>query len=160
MIADVAVEGPRGRGAFLLAGARAARVADPAWGPAFAGMSRGRSAACDSIRWKRVQEDADGRAAARLKTPRRSSAAALSVARTLEKVAATGLTPLDYMLQVMRDESIEPAKRLDAAKAAAPYVHPRLASVAVGNQDDKPFEQVIRWALTEDEAAPDPRALS
>ena len=71
-----------------------------------------------------------------------------------------GITPLDYMLQVMRDESAEPAKRLDAAKAAAPYVHPRLASVAVGNQDDKPFEQVIRWALTETEGSPDPSAIS
>ena len=30
--------------------------------------------------------------------------------------------------------------RLDAAKAAAPYVHPRLVSVDLGNRDDKPFE--------------------
>jgi hypothetical protein len=74
----------------------------------------------------------------------------------LAHVRAGGITPLDYMLQVMRDEGLEPAKRLDAAKAAAPYVHPRLASLAVGNQDDKPFEQVIRWALTEAEGQPDP----
>lgn len=82
----------------------------------------------------------------------------MSAAETLAGIRASGTTPLDYMLQVMRDEGVEPAKRLDAAKAAAPYVHPRLASVAVGNQDDKPFEQVIRWALTEAEGAPDPRA--
>ena len=83
-----------------------------------------------------------------------------AVTRTLARVKRSGATPLDYMLQVMRDESAEPAKRLDAAKAAAPYVHPRLASVAVGNQDDKPFEQVIRWALTEAEGAPDPSRKS
>ena len=81
-------------------------------------------------------------------------------ARTLAAIAAEGPTPLDYMLQVMRDEAAEPAKRLDAAKAAAPYVHPRLASVALGNEEDKPFEQVIRWALSEGEGAPDPASKS
>ena len=45
------------------------------------------------------------------------------------EIAATGITPLAYMLKVMRDES-EPAARRDAmAIAAAPYVHPRLAAV-------------------------------
>ena len=94
------------------------------------------------------------------RTPRRASAAPASAAQVLAAIGASGPTPLDYMLQVMRDETQELAKRLDAAKAAAPYVHPRLASVAVGNQDDKPFEQVIRWALSEEEAAPDPAARS
>jgi hypothetical protein len=46
-----------------------------------------------------------------------------------EAVAASGLTPLEYMLQVMRDLSQEDQKRLDAAKAAAPYVHARLNAV-------------------------------
>ena len=87
--------------------------------------------------------------------PRRA-AAPVSAAERLAAIEASGPTPLDYMLQVMRDESVEPAKRLDAAKAAAPYVHPRLASVAVGNEGDKPFEQVIRWALTEAEGIPEP----
>jgi hypothetical protein len=90
----------------------------------------------------------------------RRAKAAPSHAGRLAEIAASGATPLDYMLQVMRDEGQELAKRLDAAKAAAPYVHPRLASVAVGNQDDKPFEQVIRWALNEAEGAPDPSKKS
>lgn len=51
-----------------------------------------------------------------------------SIERQLE-VAATGETPLDFMLRVMRDEGKEFAQRLDMAKAAAPYVHPRLSSV-------------------------------
>lgn len=50
-------------------------------------------------------------------------------------IAASGLTPLDYMLQVMRCESADEAKRLDAAKAAAPYVHPRLSSVELAGPD-------------------------
>jgi hypothetical protein len=89
--------------------------------------------------------------------PRRALTPA-TAAEALAQIRTGGITPLDYMLQVVRDESVEPAKRLDAAKAAAPYVHPRLASLAVGNQDDRPFEQVIRWALTEAEGAPDPSA--
>lgn len=56
-----------------------------------------------------------------------------------KKVAESGLTPLDYMLSVLRGqhpEGSEPAvilaweaMRFEAAKAAAPYVHPRLAAV-------------------------------
>lgn len=46
-----------------------------------------------------------------------------------EKVAASGLTPLDYMLDVMRNTELDRATRLDAAKSAAPYVHARLAAV-------------------------------
>lgn len=45
------------------------------------------------------------------------------------KVAATGITPLDYMLKVMRDEKADAGRRDDMAKAAAPYVHPKLASM-------------------------------
>jgi hypothetical protein len=91
--------------------------------------------------------------------PKPTAAPALAT-EALAAILGAGATPLEHMLQVMRDEKAEPAKRLDAAKAAAPYVHPRLASVAVGNQDDRPFEQVIRWALTEEEGAPDPSAKS
>jgi hypothetical protein len=52
-----------------------------------------------------------------------------SIARQAE-VAASGETPLDYLLRVMRDEEA----RRDAAKAAAPYVHPRLAAVEHSGQ--------------------------
>jgi hypothetical protein len=39
------------------------------------------------------------------------------------------MTPLDYMISVMRDESASRAERMEAAGKAAPYVHPRLAAV-------------------------------
>jgi hypothetical protein len=45
------------------------------------------------------------------------------------EVAASGITPLEYMLRLMRDEGAEEVRRLDAAKAAAPYVHPRLTAI-------------------------------
>lgn len=50
-------------------------------------------------------------------------------AETAAAVEASGLTPLDYLLGVLRDEDNDPALRMDAAKAAAPYVHAKLASV-------------------------------
>jgi hypothetical protein len=37
--------------------------------------------------------------------------------------------PLDYMLSLLRDEGLDRDTRMDAAKAAAPYVHAKLASV-------------------------------
>jgi hypothetical protein len=43
--------------------------------------------------------------------------------------AAAGLTPVDYLLGIMRNEALELPVRLEAAKAVAPYVHPRLASL-------------------------------
>jgi hypothetical protein len=36
-------------------------------------------------------------------------------------LAAQGITPLDYMMMLVRNETEEKAVRLDAAKAAAPY---------------------------------------
>lgn len=57
-------------------------------------------------------------------TPNKATAAKAA------EIAATGLTPLDYMLTVMRNEAEELPVRLDAAKSAAPYVHPRLATIA------------------------------
>ena len=44
-------------------------------------------------------------------------------------IRASGLTPLDYMLAILRDESAAMIERFEAAKAAAPYVHPRLSAV-------------------------------
>ena len=40
-----------------------------------------------------------------------------------------GITPLAYLLDVLRDEGEERPVRIDAAKAAAPYVHPRLSQI-------------------------------
>jgi hypothetical protein len=50
-----------------------------------------------------------------------------------DAVAASGLMPLDYMLQIMREGEDE-ARKLDAAKAAAPYCHPRLSAVELSGE--------------------------
>lgn len=58
---------------------------------------------------------------------------------TIKKVEDSGLTPLQYMLDIMRDPLQEGPIRLDAAKSAAPYVHPKLANIEVGNLNNVPF---------------------
>lgn len=45
------------------------------------------------------------------------------------RAAQEGLTPLEFMLDIMRDDTQEKGVRFEAAKAAAPYIHPRLSSV-------------------------------
>lgn len=54
-------------------------------------------------------------------------------------IAATGLTPLEYMLNAMRDETLEHRDRMYAANAAAPYVHPKLANIELGNKAGESF---------------------
>jgi hypothetical protein len=39
------------------------------------------------------------------------------------------LSPLDYMLGVLCDETSTPERRADMAKAVAPYVHPLVRAV-------------------------------
>lgn len=62
------------------------------------------------------------------------------------KAAEGGLMPLEYMLSVLRDELQDQATRMDAAKAAAPYVHAKLASVEHKGEDGGPVihEIIIR----------------
>lgn len=50
-------------------------------------------------------------------------------AAKVAEIEASGLTPLDYLLSVMRDDLLDREARVDAAKAAAPYVHAKLAAV-------------------------------
>lgn len=73
-------------------------------------------------------------------TPNRATAAKAA------EVAASGLTPLDYMLAVMRDENNDQAIRLDAANKAAPYIHPKLASIEHTGEDGGPLVvKIIRF---------------
>jgi methanogenic corrinoid protein MtbC1 len=46
-----------------------------------------------------------------------------------ERAVETGITPLDYMLEILRDTTADAGQRFEAAKAAAPYIHPRLSAV-------------------------------
>lgn len=55
------------------------------------------------------------------------------------KATAEGITPLEYMLAILRDEQGDQKDRFAAAMAAAPYIHPRLAAVEHSGNQEKPL---------------------
>lgn len=58
------------------------------------------------------------------------------------EVAAAGLTPLDYMLGLLRSDESSADDRKWAAQAAAPYCHHRLSAIEhSGTIEDKAAEQ-------------------
>lgn len=69
--------------------------------------------------------------------------------------ASDGLSPLDYMLSVLRDEGQDLSVRLDAAKAAAPYCHAKLATVDHKSSDGtmRPVAPTILARLSNDALA-------
>ncbi len=82
---------------------------------------------------------------------RKKGAKNKATAQKAAAIAASGETPLDYMLGVMRNTGYEPETRLDAAKSAAPYVHPKLAAIELTGADGKdlipespPIEEIAR----------------
>lgn len=71
---------------------------------------------------------------------RKAGGASKRTREVADKAADEGITPLEYMLQIMRNDEVpkdaEPAQvialqamRFEAAKAAAPYMHPKLSAV-------------------------------
>lgn len=84
---------------------------------------------------------------------RKSGSLTKKTAEIAEKAASEGITPLEYMLEILRGEAPEgsdPAQKLtfesmrfEAAKAAAPYVHPRLAAVELSGNEKQPVRFVI-----------------
>ena len=57
----------------------------------------------------------------------------------MDELLAADISPLEYMLGTVRDERADPAVRLEAARGAAPYCHPRLSAVDVSNSNDGPL---------------------
>lgn len=60
-------------------------------------------------------------------------------------VEASGLSPLDYMLTVLRNDKNPQDIRLDAAHKAAPYVHPKLANIEHTGKDGGPMAIMFSW---------------
>jgi len=79
-----------------------------------------------------------------------------------EKVIETGLTPLEVLIEIMRDHYSQAHKEqspilkataytiaLDAANKAAPYIHAKLSSIDLGNKDNLPLKMIIEWGSSE-----------
>ncbi len=58
-------------------------------------------------------------------------------------ISTKGVTPLGYMLSVLSDEGADVKRRDDMAKAAAPYIHPRLASLDHNGQLSLSHEEAL-----------------
>jgi hypothetical protein len=69
------------------------------------------------------------------------------------EIANSGITPLEFMLRIMRDEGEALDVRRDMAKAAAPYIHPKLAAIEHKGDADNPIQHMVgfRW-MSEAEA--------
>jgi hypothetical protein len=52
-----------------------------------------------------------------------------------QKASEDGMTPLDYLLGIMRDKDQDACSRLNAARAAAPYCHARISSIELSGPD-------------------------
>jgi hypothetical protein len=81
---------------------------------------------------------------ARLGAGRKKGQPNKATQRQRDAVIASGLTPLDYLLSVMRDSTQPDAMRLDAAGRAAPYVHPRLSTVEMKGRMEVSHEERLR----------------
>jgi hypothetical protein len=57
----------------------------------------------------------------------------------LEKARSEGLMPLEYMLKLMRDEKESKEVRMEMAKHAAGYLHPRLTTTKVSGDPSAPL---------------------
>lgn len=68
----------------------------------------------------------------------------------LEALKAAGPLPLDILLGIMRS-STDQSVIIDCAKAAAPYVHPKLNSIEHKGDPDNPIETVTTIELTSPE---------
>jgi hypothetical protein len=84
-------------------------------------------------------KESNGRGGKRPNAGRKVGAATKKTRLIAEKAMEEGITPLEFMLNIMRAEPPDTedarvaldavAMRFEAAKAAAPYIHPRLAAV-------------------------------
>ena len=66
----------------------------------------------------------------------------------LEATAAGGEMPIEYMLRIMRDPREPAARRDEMAKAAAPFLHPRMQPTAPSTDDGLPVRPVINLTIT------------
>jgi len=58
----------------------------------------------------------------------------------IEAAEAGGELPLDYILRIMRDPTVSARRRDEMAKAAAPYLHARLAPIVRSERPDDGVE--------------------
>jgi len=83
------------------------------------------------------QKKSSGRGGRRPGAGRKIGSVSARSRKFAEQAIESGeLLPLDFMLAALRDEEKPFDVRMDAAKAAAPYIHAKLASVDASMKGD------------------------
>lgn len=80
---------------------------------------------------------------------RKKGSATAKTREIADKAAAEGITPLEYMLDVMRDVGAPVERRDDMARAAAPYIHAKLSAVEHSGNADKPVVGRVEWVVAQ-----------
>jgi hypothetical protein len=98
-------------------------------------------------------KESSGRGGKRAGAGRKKGSLTQKTREIAEAAVESGITPLEYMLRVMRQQTEHEDPKIqaqrealafDAAKAAAPYMHPRLATVEHTGQDGGAIEHSVR----------------
>lgn len=78
---------------------------------------------------------------------RKLGSASLRTREIADRAIKEGMSPLEVLLKLMRKalDAGDDIVAMDAAKAAAPYIHPRLNAIDIGNKDDKPLAITLNW---------------
>lgn len=97
----------------------------------------------ETSRLEKIQGKSSGHGGRRKGAGRKPGSITKRSREIAEGALAEGLTPLEFMLQVLRDEGRAFEDRMDAAKAAAPYVHAKLAAVDATVTGDMSFTVVV-----------------
>ena len=79
-----------------------------------------------------------GKGGARPGAGRKRGSVTRRSAEVLDAALSEGLTPVEYMLGIMRDEKADPKMRTWAAEKAAPFCHPRPSPVSRTIEIDLP----------------------
>lgn len=88
-----------------------------------------------------------GRGGKRENAGRKAGAATVRSREIADNAVLSGLTPLEYLLSVLRDTEADARDRFEAAKHAAPYVHARISPIdAKGGQngEEAPVPLAVR----------------
>ena len=94
--------------------------------------------ACEEMEGRMSQgDDVDAELHARLSSHSRRIHETLGLERRAKDITSLSDTPLEYMLNTLRDETENTSERMKAAINAAPYVHPKLQNIAhIGDKDN------------------------
>jgi hypothetical protein len=88
-----------------------------------------------------IQKKPSGRGGARPGAGRKPGSVTKKTRAIAERVAATGMTPLEVMIEAMNEayDKGGPAAAFSFARDAAPYMHPKVSAIEMTGKDGKPL---------------------